>query len=787
MTLKILVGGYTSIITALLYTPNGSGTGSLSQLSQSNAGTNPSWLALNPSNSSILFANQETDGGSIWSFEINPTTAALKKKSAGSTGGNAPAHFAVLSGGGNEIVAANYASASTIDMVLKSDRKTFSSTTGPMITYTGSGPNSGRQSAPHPHQVIEYIANKELLINDLGSDKTWRLSRSSSGAWTNSGYIQHTAGSGPRHGVTLDGNLYTLHELSNTLTQRTLPALGSSTASRLIATLPVIPPGADNSTLFAAELLLSPKNCMYPTQYLYATNRQDTDPNGDTIAIFSLNPLKLVKHVRTGLKAIRGAAIGGPNGEYLVAGGQNGGGVVLYKRTSGGAALTELARYSNLSSGELKSTSSTPSHLYNHTATMDFDNSDFLLISTLSMDDKDTPTPKQATEPPAAQDPTPTESTKPTFSGKPDESLMDFLQAIQKLAFDQDRVSDERWIAGYVGTCLTGDALLWYTTLDDRSRNSWFRLRKALVNRFPPQLGPTPTLTSGMIPMRHASTGPMLSPSFGGPPIPEERNPNELKGRIEIFAPEKNLWLGYMATLYVNVGTICGVGTDKDTANLVTFVPDQDGKPFQLSHGNMTPADFNYPYMGVALDEPGSTQVPQPSIPPFPYLAPPAPQFTGYPPPGSLGCSCRLGCPIPPSTLPPMSSPFSPAVQPVQPQPRSEGNEVPTWSIKPCTESRKDARCPRASKTNSVWEKAAAAVWTYDPESKEMGIVWLNDDGSEEKLNFFVSKPTPGSFDYNTRLFLQKAQDGASVVETSGDSAPQPQKFPVKLFFVPEE
>lgn len=139
-----------------------------------------------------------------------------------------------------------------------------------------------------------------------------------------------------------------MHELSNTLTQHTIPVLNSGTSSQLVATLSVIPPGASSSTFAAAELLLSPKNCMYPTQYLYATNRGDTDANGDTVAIFSLNPLRLVGHVRTGLKQIRGAAIGGPNGEYLVVGGQSSGGVVLYQRTSGGASLTELARYSNV-------------------------------------------------------------------------------------------------------------------------------------------------------------------------------------------------------------------------------------------------------------------------------------------------------------------------------------------------------------------------------------------------------------------------------------------------------
>lgn len=123
-----------------------------------------------------------------------------------------------------------------------------------------------------------------------------------------------------------------------------------STAS-VIATLPTIPAGETNlnTTLAVAELLLSPKNCLYPTQYLYATNRNDPSSGGDTVAIFSMNPLALVTQVRTGLNGIRGAALGGPNGEYLVVGGQNGGGVVLYQRTNGGTTLTELARNSGIS------------------------------------------------------------------------------------------------------------------------------------------------------------------------------------------------------------------------------------------------------------------------------------------------------------------------------------------------------------------------------------------------------------------------------------------------------
>ena len=142
--------------------------------------------------------------------------------------------------------------------------------------------------------------------------------------------------------------LYTLHELSNTLTQHTLPALGSGTNPQLVATLPVIPPGASNTTLGAGELLLSPINSAYTSQYLYATNRNDPDSAGDSIAIFSVSPsLQLVKHVRTGLKHIRAAALAGANKEYLVAGGLNGGGIVVYKRINGGQDLLELARLTN--------------------------------------------------------------------------------------------------------------------------------------------------------------------------------------------------------------------------------------------------------------------------------------------------------------------------------------------------------------------------------------------------------------------------------------------------------
>ncbi|KAG8863802.1 hypothetical protein FRB96_007639 [Tulasnella sp. 330] len=348
MSFTLIVGGYANLITTLLFTLSGSGTGSLSQTSQIAGGNSPSWLALSPVNSSILYANQETTVGEVVSFTID-ASGKLTQYDSAPTGGADPANFAVLQAG-NEIVAANYDGASASDILTGSDPTVLPTTQGPITTFTGSGPNLDRQTSPHPHQVYEYLPGQELLVPDLGSDRTWRLTRSTTGSgWVVSGSIVHPAGSGPRHCVVdSNDNVYTVHELANTLTQHTLPPLASGLVPELIATLPTIPAGASNTTLAVAEVLLSKQNCLYPTQYLYVSNRDDPNPAGDTVAIFSMNPLTLVAQVRTGLQAIRGIALGGANGEYLVAGGQTSGGVVVYLRSNGGTTLTELARYPNL-------------------------------------------------------------------------------------------------------------------------------------------------------------------------------------------------------------------------------------------------------------------------------------------------------------------------------------------------------------------------------------------------------------------------------------------------------
>ncbi|KAG9095660.1 hypothetical protein FRC07_011062, partial [Ceratobasidium sp. 392] len=288
------------------------------------------------------FATQDWYAGAVASFAVG-SQGRLTQIASVSTGGDSPAHM-LVSSSGNEIVAMNYNSGSGLNVPLTADKSRFGSPY-PVIKFTGSGPNPSRQTSPHPHEIIEY--GSEYLIPDLGSDKIWRLTKSSSGALQNSGYIQQPSGSGPRHGVVKGNTLYTLHELSNTLTQQTIPALGSSTQPAVTASINIIPTDSTNpSAHTAAELILSPSTSAFPTQYLYATNRGD---QSDAITVVSIanNTLQIVKQVRTGLSTIRGAALS-PDGTYLVAGGQNNGLVIVFERINGGADLKEVARASGL-------------------------------------------------------------------------------------------------------------------------------------------------------------------------------------------------------------------------------------------------------------------------------------------------------------------------------------------------------------------------------------------------------------------------------------------------------
>ena len=67
------------------------------------------------------------------------------------------------------------------------------------ISFSGTGPDTARQEGAHLHQVAPHPTYDELLVPDLGSDKTRRLVKGADGKWEEKGAIEYAPGSGPRH------------------------------------------------------------------------------------------------------------------------------------------------------------------------------------------------------------------------------------------------------------------------------------------------------------------------------------------------------------------------------------------------------------------------------------------------------------------------------------------------------------------------------------------------------------------------------------------------------------
>jgi len=350
----ILAGGYTSFIVSYLFN---SDTSTLTMLQQSPTGPNPSWIASHPTNSSILYAVNEVDSGALQSFDVGPSGVISKPQDTVSSGGSSPAFTVPLVSG--QVAVMNFGSGNGLIIPTQAKAERFgASGSATPISFT---PPAG--GASHPHMALAH--GSEVFVPDLGADKIWRLVENGSpGRWKVNGFIGQPKGSGPRHIAIRDNQLYTLHELSSTLTLQNIP-LSSSTTAPLLANVSIVPSNPPAGAKFAAgEILISHPSSKFPNPYVYVSNRNTgkTDSRGDTIAIFehvtktsthrrqqvTTDSLVLVVQVYTGLNQIRGMQLGrlvDGGDEYLVASGVVGtGGVVIFKRTNGGRNLVEVAR-----------------------------------------------------------------------------------------------------------------------------------------------------------------------------------------------------------------------------------------------------------------------------------------------------------------------------------------------------------------------------------------------------------------------------------------------------------
>ncbi|KAF8066669.1 Lactonase, 7-bladed beta-propeller-domain-containing protein [Lyophyllum atratum] len=366
----ILAGGFSQFIATYLFDSDAS---SLTLVKQSQTGENPSWIASHPQNSSILYAvNEISPVGNLQSFVVG-SDGGLTLVDTVSSGGNGPTFTDPLSTG--EVTAMNYGSPNcSLVATVPGDPLHFLRNSSVVEFPVGDGPS-------HPHMSLEF--NGEVFVPDLGADKIWRLVNDGApGKFRVQGQIDVDAGSGPRHIAIHDNILFTLNELSSTLTAQPIPQAPNGTALPLMANVSTVPPHTFNGSFASAEILISTPSEKFPNPLIYVSNRNlgpEFDARGDTIAIFEFsngtvnsecpslsakrmlkrNPnyvrredsngpgLSLVAQVFTGLKQIRSMNLGpvvGGGDEFLIAGANVDGGVVMFRRVDGGRNLTVVAR-----------------------------------------------------------------------------------------------------------------------------------------------------------------------------------------------------------------------------------------------------------------------------------------------------------------------------------------------------------------------------------------------------------------------------------------------------------
>ncbi|KAG8929917.1 hypothetical protein FRC01_003542 [Tulasnella sp. 417] len=293
------------------------------------------------------------------------------------------------------------------------------------------------------------------------------------------------------------------------------------------------------------------------------------------------------------------------------------------------------------------------------------------------------------------------------FGGSKEESSVDFIQLVQRLAFQRGQANDDEWIAQYASTCFTDDALIWYSNLESEERESWATLRLALLRYYPPP----PKIRSF---------------STSSPSAPASRTQSfERIGIIKVL-DKNSFYLGFVAFDRITGAAIIARELQKST--WVGLPRGGKSAPSQLYMMDAA-SDEQLPCLGVALLPSNSSN---PNI---------APQKL-------RGIADEYQMPIGRWRL----------TNVPQPSPRCRGSESPapphhsytelaTWVLAPCEEGTAPSYPPRSNPKPE--ERRAALVWHYIKDKVELQVKWVDEDGGECELGGFVHRDAPNELHFH--------------------------------------
>jgi 6-phosphogluconolactonase len=284
---------------------------------------NPSFVISNRAQT-LVFSVEESggpNGGKVKSFKFDRQNNSLELLDTKDSFGGSPCYLA-LDPKEEFLVVANYSGGNFSAYKINNGMLEHVQT----VNHEGQSVVSGRQDKPHVHSVVFHPDGEQLLVGDLGADKIFIYDFNPTYAVpfnpASQPYIEVNPGSGPRHlAVHPDGKtVYLIHEMSAEL------GVYSYDDGKM-AKKQAVPLTGEGfiGNVGAAEVRISPDG-----KFVYASNRGDAN-DISVFAIESDGTVTFVERVATGGETPRNFTIT-KDGEYLVAGNQGSGNIVVFER-----------------------------------------------------------------------------------------------------------------------------------------------------------------------------------------------------------------------------------------------------------------------------------------------------------------------------------------------------------------------------------------------------------------------------------------------------------------------
>jgi len=294
-------------------------SGTFKELSEAEAGPNPSYFCISKKKGLIYAANEVMEfngvnGGGVTALKYDPEKGSIEKIKDLLVPDGGPC-FISMTHDESYLLLANYSSSSIT--VVRLDANGIPDSVTDKISFP-----ENESKVSHPHMISFGPSGKKVYLTDLGLDRIVIYDfDNKTGKLSQNGIINFPKGTGPRHFVfnNSETKMYVICELNSTISVLDVDKDGGLKLVQTLTTLAEDFKGESN----CADIHLG-KN----EQFLYGSNRGE-----NTIVTYKIETdgkLKLAGRTSCGGDWPRNFVID-PTGKYLLAANQKSGNIFLYK------------------------------------------------------------------------------------------------------------------------------------------------------------------------------------------------------------------------------------------------------------------------------------------------------------------------------------------------------------------------------------------------------------------------------------------------------------------------